>query len=69
MEHPNEKAALSGAALVNQSHSDITKIPAKTQVLNPNPKALQSALSLAERGLACFPCLASKVQQPQCNLN
>ena len=64
MESPNEKAALTGAALVNQLQADITKIPAKTQALNPNHKALQAALSLAERGFACFPCLSSKA--PAC---
>jgi hypothetical protein len=60
----NEKAALSGTALVNHTQADITKIPVKTQALNPNQKALQSALALAGRGLACFPCLASKA--PAC---
>lgn len=64
MEPANEKTALSGAALVNHLQIDITKIPAKTQALNPNQKALQAALVLAERGLACFPCLASKA--PAC---
>ena len=60
----NKKAARGGAALVNQPQADITKIPAKTQALNPNQKALQAALSLADLGLACFPCLASKA--PAC---
>lgn len=64
MEHSNEKAALSGTALVNHSQPDITKIPAKTQALNPNQRALLEALALAERGLACLPCSASKA--PAC---
>ena len=64
MEHLNEKAALSGATLVNHTQIDITKIPTKTQALNPNQKALQAALGLAKSGLACFPCLASKA--PAC---
>lgn len=60
----HKKAALGGAALVNHSQTDITKNPAKTQAINPNHKALQSALVLAERGFLCFPCLASK--KPAC---
>ncbi len=64
MEHPNEKAARGGAALVNHSQIDTTKIPAKTQAINPNQKALQSALALARSGVACFPCLSSKA--PAC---
>ncbi len=61
---PNEKAARGGAALVNHSQIDITKIPTKTQALNLNQKALQAALALTERGISCFPCLTSKA--PAC---
>lgn len=60
----NEKAVLAGTAFVNQSQTDITKIPTKTQALNPNQMALQAARELAERGIPSFPCLESKA--PAC---